>query len=364
MREALEDFWGNPSSPHEAGSRAKLRIAQAREQIASVIDCHADEVYFTSGGTEADNWAILGTLDYQRGKKDHLITAATEHHAVIETAEWCEERGFKVTVLGVDSDGRLDPEKVRAAIRKETALVSVMQVNNELGVIQDIAEIGKICGEAGVTFHADCVQGFGKMPLKFAELNADMISISSHKIYGPKGVGALIIKRGCGITQRSIGGGQERGLRPGTENVPGIIGFGKAAELCSANLPDEMHRICAMRDHLESRIVAEISDVKINGSQTYRAAAMLNVSFMGCEGEDLLIALDMREFCLSTGSACSAGATGASHVLLGLGMPMAAARASLRLSFGRFNQDSDVDTLMEVLPGIVKKQRELSTIAQ
>jgi cysteine desulfurase len=214
-----------------------------------------------------------------------------------------------------------------------------------------------------VLFHSDCVQSYGKTPLKFAELNADMISISSHKIYGPKGVGALVVKRGTKISPRTIGGSQERKLRPGTENVPGIVGFGKAAELCGAKLPEEEHKIRALRDQLETRILAEIPDTVVNGSRERRNAATLNVSMKGCDGEALLIALDMKEICVSTGSACSAGATGASHVLLALGMPMEDARASLRMSFGRFNSETDIDSVMRVLPGLVQKQRELSPIS-
>jgi cysteine desulfurase len=358
MRESLSEFWGNPSSSHEAGSKARRRLDEARVQVAALMQCYPDEVFFTSGGTEADNWAVLGILDYNRGKKNHLITVSTEHHAIIDCVKWCRERGYEATVLNVDREDLLDPEAVRKSITKNTALVSVMYVNNELGTIQQISEIGAICREAGVVFHTDCVQAYGKLPLDFKSLNCDLASISSHKIYGPKGVGALIIKRGTKISQRSIGGSQERALRPGTENTPGIIGFGKAAELCRENLTAEMDRIRAMRDRLEQRILNEITNAIVNGSREHRSAATLNVSFPGCDGEALMIALDMKGFCVSTGSACSAGATGASHVLLALGMTMENARASLRISFGRFNQDADVDALMEVLPVLVRKQRE------
>jgi cysteine desulfurase len=362
MRESLADFWGNPSSAHESGSKAKRRLEEARVQIAALINCYPDEVYFTSGGTEADNWAILGVLDYFRGKKNHFITVATEHHAVIETAEWLEERDYKVTVLGVDSDGRVDPAQIKATFTEQTALVSVMYVNNELGTIQDIAKIGEICHEEGVLFHSDCVQSFGKLPLDFKTMNCDLASISSHKIHGPKGVGALIVRRGTKLSPRTIGGGQERGLRTGTENTPGIIGFGKAAELSRLSLPEESERIRGMRNRLESRILSEIPKSVVNGSRAFRSSAPLNVSFKGCDGEALLIALDRKGFCVSTGSACSAGATGASHVLMALGMSMEDARASLRISFGRFNQESDVDALMDVLPGLVQKQRETSPL--
>lgn len=362
MRESLTEFWGNPSSAHESGSKAKRRLEEARVQIALLMQCFPDEVYFTSGGTEADNWAVMGVLDYFRGKKSHFITVATEHHAVIETAEWLEKRGNPVTILSVNKEGVLDPEQVRDAISDETALVSVMYVNNELGTIQDIPRIGDICREAGVLFHSDCVQSFGKLPLDFKTMNCDLAAISSHKIHGPKGVGALIIKRGTKLSARTIGGGQERGLRTGTENTPGIIGFGKAAELARLSLDDEMVRIRSMRDRLEQRILNEIPDTVVNGSRRHRSSAPLNVSFKNCDGEALLIALDRKGFCVSTGSACSSGATGASHVLMALGMTMEDARASLRISFGRFNSDSDVDALMDVLPGLVQKQRETSPL--
>jgi len=287
---------------------------------------------------------------------------STEHHAVLDTAQWCSKRGHDVTILSVDRDGRLDPGDVRRAIRDETALVSVMHVNNELGTIHNVAAIGEICRERGVTFHTDAVQSLGKIPFKFPELNADLASISAHKIYGPKGVGALIIRRGTRISPRFIGGSQERGLRTGTENAPGIIGFGKAAEVCAAVLDKEMRDLRAIRDALEERIINEIPDVKINGSREHRSPGMLNISFLGCEGEALLIALDGRGFCVSTGSACSAGAVGASHVLLALGMDVRDAQAAIRFSLGRFNQPGDVDALMNVLPAIVAKQRETSSL--
>jgi cysteine desulfurase len=357
MNDTLTERWGNPSSAHEAGSRAKMGLEEARSSIASLMGCNDDEVYFTSGGTEADNWALLGVLDHWRGKKNHLVTVATEHHAVIDTAKWWRERGGSVAIIDVDSEGRLDPQNVAEAITQQTALVSVMHVNNELGTTQDIAAIGAICREREIVFHTDCVQSFGKLPLRFAETNADLVSISSHKIHGPKGVGALVIRRGLRISPRFIGGSQERNLRTGTENVPGIVGFGAAAGLCARKMPGESQQIKALRDRLEALILERIPEVRINGSRTHRSPSILNVSFAGCEGEALLVALDRKGFCVSTGSACSAGAAGASHVLLALGLDMLTAQSSLRFSFGRFNQPEDVDALMEVLPSLVERQR-------
>ncbi len=362
MREALAEGWGNPSSIHEIGTRARRRLDEARHSVASLAGCQDDEVYFTSGGTEADNWAILGTLDYFSGKKSHVVTVATEHHAVLDTAHRIEQRGHAVTILPVDREGRVKPSDVKNALRDDTAIVSIMHVNNELGTIQDIAAIGDICREREVTFHTDAVQSYGKIPFTFSELNADMMSISAHKIYGPKGVGALIIRRGTRISPRFIGGSQERGLRTGTENTPGIIGFGKAAELCAALLSKEMSGLKQMRDELETRISNEIPDVQINGSREYRSPGLLNVSFIGCEGEALLIAFDRKGFCVSTGSACSAGAVGASHVLMALGMDVMDAQAAIRFSFGRFNQRNDVDAVMNALPALVAKQRAVSTM--
>jgi len=362
MRESLNESWGNPSSIHELGTRARRKMDESRVAVARLAGCHDDEVYFTSGGTEADNWAILGVLDYWRGKKSHLVTVTTEHHAVLDTAQWCRARGHDVTLLPVDAEGQVNPDDVRQAIREDTALVSVMHVNNELGTVQDISAIGAICRERGVTFHTDAVQSLGKIPFRFPDLNADLMSVSAHKIYGPKGVGALIIRRGARINPRFIGGSQERGLRTGTENAPGIVGFGKAAEICGMAFDREMRDLRTMRDQLENRIVDTIPDVKLNGSREHRHPGILNVSFLGCEGEALLIALDRRGICVSTGSACSAGAVGASHVLMALGLDVIDAQAAIRFSFGRFNKLEDVDAVMSVLPAIVAKQRETSTM--
>lgn len=360
IREVLEDRWGNPSSAHAPGSRAKLRLEEARVSVAALAGCQADEVFFTSGGTEADNWAVQGVLDYWRGKRDHLVTVTTEHHAILDTALWWKARGGAITLLPVGTDGMLDLQAAADAITDRTALVSVMHVNNELGTVQDITAIGAICREKGVTFHADCVQSYGKIPLNAAAVNADLLSISAHKIYGPKGVGALIVRRGVRISPRALGGSQERKLRTGTENVPGIAGFGTAAELCRVRLPQEMAATQALRERLEQLIKAWIPNVRVNGSRERRAPALLNLSFPGCDGEALLIALDRKGFCVSTGSACSAGAMGASHVLTGIGLDVPTAASSLRFSFGRFNAESDVDALMDVLPSLVEQQRVMN----
>ncbi|MBI5059062.1 cysteine desulfurase [candidate division KSB1 bacterium] len=358
VRECLSSAWGNPSSAHSRGADARRALDQARVQVAKLAGCELDEVHFTSGGTEADNWALLGTLDVWRERRNHLVTVATEHHAVVDVAKWWQERGGAVTILAPDHEGMVTAEQVAGAITARTAMVSVMQVNNELGTLLPVADIGAACRERDVTFHTDAVQSYGKIPLSFRALNADLMSISSHKIYGPKGVGALLVKRGTRISPRQIGGGQERAWRPGTENLPGIVGFGRAAELSGAALEQEMREIAVLRDRLEALILEQIPEVRINGSRTSRAPGIVNISFLGCEGEALLIALDRKGFCVSTGSACSAGALGASHVLLGIGLDVRVAQASLRFSFGRFNRLSDVDALMAVLPDVVDRQRQ------
>ncbi len=362
MMDALEQHWGNPSSIHEAGRKARVRVEEARRQVADLICCRPEEIVFTSGGTEANNLAILSTLECPQRQKTHVITAATEHRAVLDTVRWCGEHGFETTVLPVRTDGRLDPADVKKAIRPSTALVSVMLVNNEIGTIHDIAEIGRITREAGVVFHTDAVQGFGVIPFTPAEINADLVSVSSHKIYGPKGIGALYVRQGIRLEPRIHGGHQERGLRTGTENTVGIVGFGKACELCREKIDSEPARIGTLRDRLETEIIESIDDVEILGSREHRAPGILNCSFKGCEGEALLVGLDMQGIYISTGSACESGEVGASHVPMALGLSRADAQASLRFSFGRYNTNEDVDAVMAVLPGIVKRLRQMSPI--
>jgi cysteine desulfurase len=330
--------------------------------VANLLSCRPEEIVFTSGGTEADNLAILGILEHAQGKKTHVITATTEHHAILDTVHWCQSHGFDTTILPVASDGRLDPSEVKKAIRPETALVSVMFVNNEIGAIDDIAEIGKVAREAGLVFHTDAVQAFGVIPFSVADLNADLVSMSSHKIYGPKGVGALYVRKGTRLNPRTHGGSQERNLRTGTENVPGIIGFGKACQLCRERMDSAPPRIQTLRDRLEKEILETIDDVSVNGSRVHRSPGILNCSFKGCEGEALLVGLDMQGICVSTGSACSAGSTGASHVLRAIGLSPEMAQASLRFSFGRYNQSEDVERVMEILPKIVNRLRQMSPV--
>lgn len=357
VRSALTESWGNPSSIHARGKQAKLAIERARQSIATLAGCHADEVYFTSGGTEADNWALLGTIAASDKVNKHVIVSAIEHHAVLDASKAAEKSGVALTIVPVSSSGFVNPEEIRKAIRPETVLVSVMHVNNELGTVQPIIEIGEICRESGVLLHSDFVQSFGKLPFKFAGSPLDMISISAHKIHGPKGIGALIVRRGTKIAQRQYGGSQERGKRTGTENMPGAVGFGKAAELCQRMMEEDAIRIRELRDRCERELRELIPDLIVTPLDGPRSDGILNVRIPGCDGEELLIALDLRGICVSTGAACSAGATGASHVMRALGLTVEEARSSIRISFGRFSTAQEVDEIVSALPGIVSKQR-------
>lgn len=357
MSDALAEAWGNPSSVHERGKQAKMAVETARNWIAKLAGCHADEVYFTSGGTEADNWALEGAMDASDNSHNHFVVSSIEHHAVLDCAKALDKAGAMMSIVPVSKDGYVDPADVEKAIRPETILVSVMHVNNELGTIQPIEKIGEICRRRGVLFHSDCVQSFGKLPLNFSSMELDMISISAHKIHGPKGSGALIVRRGTQLGRRQHGGSQERGRRTGTENVAGIVGFGKAAELCLENMRSEGEGIRKLRDACERELRSRIADLIVNGGSE-RAANILSVRVPGCDGEELLISLDMQGICVSTGAACSAGATGASHVMMSLGLSTEEARSSLRISFGRFSKESDVRALVEALPKIVTRQRE------
>ncbi|MCB9357100.1 MAG: cysteine desulfurase [Calditrichaeota bacterium] len=363
MRSALGESWGNPSSVHESGKAAKRVIENARTSIAQVAGCYSDEVFFTSGGTEADNWAVEGALSASAKAQKHLVVSAIEHHAVLDAAKAATEHGVELTIVPVSKDGYVNPEEVRNAIRPETVLVSVMHVNNELGTIQPVEEIAHVCRERDVLFHSDFVQSFGKISSSFVNSNIDIISMSAHKIHGPKGIGALIVRRGTRVARRQHGGSQERGKRTGTENVPGIAGFGAAADLCAKRMQEDSLRIRELRDTCERELLRSIPDLIVNGRNGARADGILSVMVPRCDGEELLVALDMRGICVSTGAACSAGATGASHVMTALGLESEAARSSLRISFGRFSSSDDVSHIVSVLPKIVETQRSTSPAA-
>lgn len=355
--------YGNPSSVHSFGQEAKEGLEKAREQVAALIGAQPSEITFTSGGTEADNMAIFGTADAQRKKGKHIITSAVEHHAVLETCEYLEKNGFDLTIIPVDEEGFVNPQDVEKAIRPDTILITIMHANNEVGTIQPIAEIGKIAKEKGVTFHVDAVQSLSKVPIDVKAMNIDLLTISSHKIYGPKGVGALYIRKGVRLSPRIYGGGQEKKRRSGTENLPGIVGFGKACELAGERMNAEIERLKVLRDKLMDGIVERIDYVKVNGPRgDKRLANNVNVSIQYVEGESLLLSLDMMGIAASSGSACTSGSLDPSHVLLAMGLKHEIAHGSLRFSLGKQNTEEDIDYVLEQLPKIVERLRMMSPL--
>jgi len=356
-----EEF-GNASSIHSTGQRARAAVECAREQVAALTGARPAEITFTSGGTESDNLAIFGIVAAASGENKHVITSAIEHHAVLNTCQALEEQGVAVTYLPVGRDGVVDPDAVRRALRPETVLITVMHANNELGTVQPIQEIGRIAAEADIHFHTDAVQSAGKLPINVEQLGVDLLSISGHKLYGPKGVGVLYVGKGTRLRPILFGGHHERDRRPGTENVAGIVGLGAAAELARQHLADESARIAGLRDRLEAGLLDRIPQARVNGSRLHRTPNTANVTFSFCEGEALVIALDLKGLACSTGAACSSGAVEPSHVLTAIGLPPEEARASLRFSLGRANTAEDVDFALAVVPGVVEHLRELSPL--
>ncbi len=356
-----EEF-GNPSSIYPLGQKASDALAEARETIANAISAKPREIFFTSGGTESDNWAIKGFMHANASKGKHLITSAIEHHAVLHTCESLEREGFEVTYLPVDEHGMVSAEDFKAAIRPDTILASIMFANNEIGTIEPIAELAVAAHEAGVVFHTDAVQAFGHEPIDVNELGIDMLSASSHKIYGPKGVGLLYVRKGVKLQNLLDGGQQERGKRGSTENVPGIIGFAKATELAQIDLLPERDRQRALRDHAIKRILAEIPDAKLNGSWEDRLANNVNFSFEFIEGEGMLLQLAARGICVSSGSACTSGSLDPSHVLLAIGLPHEIAHGSLRLTIGRSTTQEDVDFTIDSLKTTLENLRMMSPL--
>jgi len=360
--ECLGEVYGNASSIHHFGQAAKQRLETARRQTATLINCDAREIVFVSGGTESDNLALFGAVRPGGGAR-HLITTAIEHPAVLNACAQLEREGVALTYVPVGADGIVDPDDVRRALRPETVLVSVMHANNELGTVQPIAEIAAITRQAGVYLHADGVQALGKIPVDVGALNVDLYSMSGHKIYAPKGVGALYVRRGTRLSSILFGGHHERERRPGTENVPGAAAFGRAAELAGACLPTEATRIAALRDRLESAILARIPDAGVNGSRAARTPNTTNIYFDYLEGEAMVIALDLRGFAVSSGAACSSGAVEPSHVLTAIGLPAERARASIRFSLGHANTPEQVDALVDAVEASVAHLRKLSPVA-
>jgi cysteine desulfurase len=355
--------YGNPSSVHSFGREVKNALEEARQQVAALIGARPEEITFTSGGTEADNLAILGTAEARRSKGKHLIVSAIEHHAVLETAEYLEKMGFELTLLPVNAEGIVDTASVAKALRPDTILVSVMHANNEVGAIQPIEEIGRIIRDHGAVFHVDAVQTAGKIPVNVEKLGVDLLTISAHKIYGPKGVGALYIRKGIRVSPLMHGGGQEKKRRSGTENTPGIIGFGKACELAGQRMAEEAGKLGKLRDKLIKGIVERIEHVKVNGPLgELRLPNNVNVSIMFVEGESLLLSLDMLGIAASSGSACTSGSLDPSHVLLAMGLSHEVAHGSLRFTFGRQNTEEDVAYVLEHLPKIVERLRSMSPL--
>jgi len=354
-----EEF-GNANSIHSAGQRSRGAVDRARDSVATLIGAKPSEIVFTSGGTESDNLAILGCVAASQRTRKHVITTAIEHHAVLNTCQALEKQGIDVTFVAVGRDGVVNPEDVRRALRPETVLISVMHANNELGTIQPIAEIGAIAAEADVYFHCDAIQSASKMPVDVNALRVDFLSISAHKIYGPKGVGALYVRSGAPLEPQMHGGHHERDRRPGTENVAGIAGFGKAAEIAKARLADDAKRTSALRDRLEEALLASISNVRVNGDRSRRVSNTTNLTFAAANGESLVIALDLLGVESSTGAACSSGAIEPSHVLTAIGLTRDEARSSLRFSLGRTTTAEDIEAAINIIPAAVQRLRALS----
>jgi len=356
----FSESYGNASSIHAYGQDARGAVERARSSVAALLGAQAAEIMFSSGGTESNNQAIFGVLAGAAGHGKHVITSAIEHDAVLDPCEELEKRGVAVTVLPVGDDGLVNPEDVRRAIRPETALITLMLANNELGTIEPLEEIGKIAGEHGIVFHTDAVQAAGKIPIDVKRLGVHLLSISAHKFYGPKGVGALYIRKGTHLQPLLYGGHSERDRRPGTEDVAAIVGLGKAAELAMAHMEKETARISALRDRLENGLLERISQSWVNGARASRTPNTTNMTFPYVEGEAMVIALDLKGIACSTGAACSSGAVEPSHVLLAIGLPPEDARATLRLSLGRQTTDAEIDFALETIPAVIERLRLLS----
>ena len=356
------ELYGNPSSVYEFASPAKQAITAARETIAGALGAKPQEIYFTGGGSESDNWALKATAEAYQAKGKHIITTKIEHHAILHTCEYLEKHGFEVTYLDVDEFGTVKLDELRKAIRPDTILISVMFANNEIGTIQPVKEIGAIAKEHGILFHTDAVQAFGHEPIDVDELNIDMLSASGHKLNGPKGVGFLYIRTGVKIRSFIHGGAQERKRRGGTENVPGIVGLGKAAEIAMANLEENKEKEAKLRDYLIGRVLKEVPFTRLNGHPTERLSNNANFAFQFIEGESLLIMLDMDGICGSSGSACTSGSLDPSHVLLAIGLPHEIAHGSLRLTLSETNTKEEMDFVVESIKRIVERLRSMSPL--
>ena len=354
--------YGNASSIYKLGRDAQRDIEIAREKVAKALNASPNEIFFTSCGSESDNWAIRGVCEKLASKgKKHIITSVFEHHAILHTCQYMEKHGYDVTYLPISKDGFVNPEDVRNAIREDTAIVSIMYANNEIGTIQPIKEIGAICREKKVIFHTDAVQAVGNVPIDVKEQNIDILSLSGHKIHAQKGIGAIYIKKGLALPNLIFGGAQERNKRAGTENVPAIVGLGTAIEIATANIPEKAEKVTAMRNRLIDGIL-KLPKTRLNGSRENRLPGNCNISIEGVEGESLLLKLDLNGICASSGSACTSGSLDPSHVLLALGLKHEVAHGSLRLSISDENTDEDIDYILEVVPKIVEQLRAMSPL--
>lgn len=360
MSPYFSEKFHNPSSFYRKAAEVNQAVEKAREQVGGLINAQKDEVYFTSGGTESDNLAIFGMVNRGGKKGNHIITTAIEHPAVLKACQYLEKQGNKITYLPVDKYGLVSPEELEQNITDDTVLISIMHANNEIGTIQPIKELSRISHRKGIAFHTDAVQSVGKIPVNVKDLNVDLLSLSSHKIYGPKGVGVLFKKKSLKIDPILFGGGHERGIRAGTENTAGIVGLGKAAELVGLEMEEEEKRIRPIRDRLQQEIIKKIPDVIINGHIKKRLYNTLNISVRYIEGESILAFLDQHEIALSSGSACSSKSLDPSHVLLAIGLKHEDAHGSLRISLGKYSSEADADKLLDVLPSIVERLRSMS----
>ena len=364
MSSAFSEVWGNPSSIHACGQEARSSVEEARGKVAALIGAQSNEVFFTSGGTEADNWALKGIAHASRARGNHIITCTIEHHAILESCKFLEELGCSVTYVPVDRLGMVDPADVKKAITPKTVLVSIMHANNEVGTIQPIAEIARIAHAAGAYFHTDAVQAVGHIPVDVNKIGVDMLSMSAHKLYGPKGIGALYIRSGTKISSHYSWRRTGEAGAAGTENVPGIVGFGKAVELAQAEMDEEGCRLTALRDRLIKGILGTIDHTRLNGHATSRLPNNVNISFEFVEGEAICLNLDLAGICSSTGSACSSDSMEASHVLLAMGLSPELARGSLRLSLGKWTTEADVKQVLQALPPVLSRLRAISPLAK
>lgn len=356
------EHYGNPSAIYSFANEAKKAVDQSRSTIADLIGANTDEIYFTGGGSESDNWALVATAEAYESKGKHIITSKIEHHAILHTCEYLEKRGYEITYVDVDEKGTIKLDELEAAIRPDTILISVMAANNEIGTIQPLKEIGAIAKAHGVLFHTDAVQAFAHIPINVDEMNIDMLSASGHKIHGPKGIGIMYIRKGVKIRSFIHGGAQERRRRAGTHNVPGIVGMGKAAELAKANMADNIKKVSELRDYLIKRVLDEIPYTRLNGHETNRLPNNANFCFRFIEGESMLILLDQNGICGSSGSACTSGSLDPSHVLLAIGLPHEIAHGSLRLTLSEQTTKEDIDYTVDKLKGIIERLRSMSPL--